>query len=198
MSLTRNAFVGGGSCFRHFVIISLLGLSVFVASGCKKALLRNQLKGLMSSTIVLPERITCVNNGEEYPMPDSVRSKAKLIIYLDSTECASCRISRLGMYHHLFQLSEETGLYEVVVLLSNIKFHGIPVLRYVSDQELEHPVYFDVENKFLELNKSIPQDEKLLHVFLVDDAGTLRCVGDPSISEKMLQVFIGAVYKLTN
>ena len=64
---------------RRFLPIVLLCLLALVPTGCKKARLRAQLKELMGSTIVLPEKISCVYNGEIFPMPDSLRSKAKLI-----------------------------------------------------------------------------------------------------------------------
>lgn len=182
----------------RILLLALLCLLALVPTSCKKAKMRAQLKELMGSTIVLPEKIECVYNGEVFPMPDSLRGKAKLIIYLDSTECASCRISHLETYHQLFHYSEESGLFEVVVLLSNIDLYGIPVSKYVSDQALEHPVYVDVENRFPALNPSIPADEPRLHAFLIDNTGIPKCAGDPTGSERMLQVFIEAVNKLTN
>lgn len=126
-------------------------------------------------------------------MPDSVRNKVKLIVYLDSTECASCRISHLETYHHLFHLSEETGAFEVMMLLSNIELYGMPLSRYVLDQELEHPLYLDDENKFLQLNPSIPTEEKRMHAFLTDKIGAPIYVGDPSVSEEIFQLFMDTV-----
>lgn len=122
--------------------------------------------------------------------------EAKLIVYLDSTECASCRISHLESYHQLFHLSEETGLFEVVVLLSNTELYGMSILRYVSDQMLEHPIYCDVENKFLRLNPSIPKTALSFHSFLVDHVGVPVCVGDPSMSETMYLIFLKSINKL--
>lgn len=52
-----------------FVVLCLLAIA---SCGCKKVQLRAQLKELMDSTIVLPEKISCVYNGEVYPMPDSL------------------------------------------------------------------------------------------------------------------------------
>ena len=70
MLLIWKLFANGDTRLRHFMLAALLGLSVFVTSGCKKAVLRSQLKELMASTVVLPDSITCVNNGVVYPMPD--------------------------------------------------------------------------------------------------------------------------------
>ena len=83
----------------------------------------------------------------------------------------------------------------MMLLLSNVDLNGIPVIRYLSDMAIEHPVYVDVDNEFLKLNPLIPEDRRM-HAFLVNDMGYPICVGDPVKSEKMLQVFLGAVDKL--
>ena len=179
---------------RLLLIVAVCFLAV-ASSGCKKARLRSQLKELMGSTIVLPEKITCVYNGEVYPMPDSLRDKPKLIVYIDSTECTTCRISRIGMYHGLFHFAEEIGLFEVMLILSNVDLDGIPVIRYISDLEIEHPVYVDVDNEFLHINRAIPKDKRM-HSFLIDRFGSPLCVGDPASSDKMLLVLYRAVNSL--
>lgn len=83
---------------RHIVPIVLLCLLTIATASCKKAKLRSQLKELMNSTIVLPEKIVCVEDGEIFPMPDSIRNIAKLVVYVDSSECTTCRISHIGMF----------------------------------------------------------------------------------------------------
>lgn len=182
---------------RRIVSIVLLCLLALVSTSCKKAKLRAQLKELMGSTIVLPEKILCVYNGEVYPMPDSLQGKAKLIVYIDSAECTTCRISHIEMYHELFQVSKEYESFAVMLLLSNINLNGIPVIRYLSDLRIEHPVYVDVDNEFLMINPVIPEDNRM-HAFFIDKIGTPLCVGDPVGSEKMLQLFFDALEKQNN
>ena len=80
---------------RRILLIATLCLLAVALCGCKKARLRAQLKGLLGSTIALPEKISCVYNGGVYPMPDSLRDMAKLIVYIDSTRCSTCEISHL-------------------------------------------------------------------------------------------------------
>lgn len=181
---------------RRIVPIVLLCLLALVPTSCKKAKLRAQLRELMGSTIVLPEKISCVYNGEVYPMPDSLLGKAKLIVYIDSAECTACRISHIEMYHELFHISEEYESFAVMLLLSNINLNGIPVIRYLSDLGIEHPVYVDVDNEFLMINPVIPEDNRM-HAFFISKTGTPLCVGDPVVSEKMLQIFRELVDKLT-
>lgn len=182
---------------RRILLLTFLCFLAISFTGCKRARLRMQLKDLMSATIVLPERISMVHNGVISSMPDSLRSVPKLIVYIDSSECTTCRISHIEMYHELFHISEENGSFEMMLLLSNVELSGIPVIRYLSDLEIEHPVYVDVNNEFLRLNPLIPEDRRM-HSFLVDENGTPLCVGDPTASKEMLLVFMGAVDKLTN
>lgn len=180
---------------RRILLLVILCLLAIVSVGCKKVRLRAQLKELMESTIVLPEKISCVYNGEIFPMPDSIRHEPKLIVYIDSTECTTCRISHIEMYQELFLISEENRLFDVMLILSNIDLHGIPIIRYLSDLEIEHPVYVDVDNRFLEINPTVPEDRRM-HSFLVDKDGSPLCVGDPESSEQMFQVFITALNRL--
>ncbi len=170
-----------------FVLIALCFL-VFVATGCKKARLRAQLKDLMASTIVLPEKISCVYNGEVFPMPDSLRNKPKLVIYIDSTECTTCRISHLWEYQTLFDLSSQTGSFYVMILMWNTEFKSIPLVRYLLDQNVTYPVFVDLNRSFLKDNSTIPDDIRM-HSLLLDSLNKVKFVGDPSATTNMLEVF---------
>lgn len=117
---------------RRTLLIATLCLLAVALCGCKKARLRAQLMELMGSTIVLPENISCVYNGEVYPMPDSLREKPKLIVYIDSAECTTCRISRLGRYKETKNLLDKEGI-SLVVLLENTLLATIPLERYLQD-----------------------------------------------------------------
>ena len=173
---------------RRVLLISFLCFLAIVMCGCKKAQLRRQMKELMSSTIVLPERIICVYNGEVLTMSDSVRDKPKLIVYIDSTECTTCRISNFWEYQPVFDLSVQTGMFEVVLLMCNTEFNTIPLVEYLSNQNNRMPIYVDEMRSFLLDNPCIPQDRRM-HSFLVDAFGHPVFVGDPSVSGKMMSAF---------
>ena len=173
--------------------VSILFVSLFllalVSTGCKKAQLRQQLKELMDSTIVLPEKITCIYNGEVYPMPDSLRSISKFIVYIDSTECTTCRISRLEMYRPLFNISDRLENYTVLILFPNVNLKGIPIERFLSDIAVEVPVYIDNENDFLRINPAVPINEPMMQAFLVNEENQPVLVGDPIRNDRIMQLF---------
>lgn len=180
---------------RKIASIICLCLLVMTSTGCKKAKLRVQLEEIMSSEIALPDRVTCVSRGEIFQMPDSLRNVPKLIVYVDSSECTTCRIAHISQYDQVFRISEEKGTFDVVLLLYNIDQSGIPLTRYLSDVEIGYPVYVDEENVFRSLNPVVPDDRRL-HTFLIGTNGTPLCVGDPSTSGQMLDVFLRALDQL--
>lgn len=167
------------------IIICLLAISVF---GCKEVGLRSQLKELMASTIVLPEKVLCVYNNEAYPIPDSLRSRPRLIVYIDSTECSTCQISHFWEYQDVFDLSSQTGLFDVMILMWDTDIESIPLERYLCDQNLAIPVYVDKSRRFLSDNPVIPDDARM-HCLLVDGNGRPKFVGNPCASGHMLSAF---------
>lgn len=173
---------------RRILLIMVLCFLAVASTGCKKARLRAQLKELMSSTIVLPEKITCVYNGEVFPMPDSLQNRPKLIVYIDSTECTTCRISRFGAYRFLFDRASQTGQISVCLLLANTSFGVIPLDRYLADRELDFPVFIDEENVFLKMNPLMAMDE-CFHSVFVDERGTPQIVGDPVVNDGVLSIY---------
>ena len=67
-------------------IILFLSIAAACLSGCRDAETSRTLRRMMGSTVVLPEKVTCVQNGEVFPMPEELRSRPKLIVFVDSTE----------------------------------------------------------------------------------------------------------------
>ena len=127
---------------RRILLIAFFCSLAVAATGCKKAQLRRQLKELMGTTVVLPEKISCVYNGEVYPMPDSLRDKAMLIMYIDSTECTGCRLSKLVEYHSFAEKLRDWNT-EFFVLLTPKRNET----EYVTDLILSYvypfPVFLD-------------------------------------------------------
>lgn len=174
---------------RRILLLVMLCLLAVATTGCKKARLRAQLKELMGSTIVLPEKISCVYNGEVFPMPDSLRDKPKLIVYIDSTECTTCRISRIGMYRQYFDLADQSGQFIVLVLLANTRFGDIPLIRYLADLEMRIPICVDEENAFSMANPIIMGDSRL-HTLLLNSKNAPIVVGDPARSEAVRKLLL--------
>ena len=167
-----------------FVLLLVLVLTL---TGCEEQRLRSQVRKLMTSTVVMPAKVVCIDGGEVFPMPDSLREKAKLIVYVDSSECRSCRFSKIPAYDRIISEAEPYGV-EVMIMMENRTFSGITLTQYLSDIDLGIPIYVDEESTFLELNPAANKDVRL-HSFLVNRHGTPVLVGDPVMSPGIAELF---------
>ena len=177
---------------RRLLLIAVLCFLAVASNGCKKARLRSQLKELMGSTIVLPEKISCVYNGEVYPMPDSLLNKAKLLMYIDSTECTGCRLSKLIQYGP-FAESLRTWGTEFFVLLTPKQKEK----EYVTDLTLSYaypfPVFLDETGDFFKMNRKFRGKPSSLCIVLVDRDHKPVLFGDPLGSDAMAQLFFDRI-----
>ena len=169
-------------------IILFLSIAAACLSGCRDAETRRTLRRMMGSTVVLPEKVTCVQNGEVFPMPEELRSRPKLIVFVDSTECSKCRIDKFIRYGSLFELSRTTGSFEVLLLLSvrNSEYQNIVDHLVLSSQP--YPVYIDSESSFRRDNPAIP-DNSSMHSFSLDSDNRVILVGDPIYNESIMDLF---------
>ena len=139
---------------------------------------------MMGSTIVLPEKITCVQNGEVFQMPEELREKSKLFVFIDSSECSMCNVSRLSRYQVVYDISKATESFEMFFLLSIKKSRVSSIVEELVYMELPCPVYIDEDNLFHTMNPLITNDSRF-HTFLCVD-GIVKLIGDPTINPNLL------------
>ena len=169
-------------------IILFLSIAAACLSGCRDAETRRTLRRMMGSTVVLPEKVTCVQNGEVFPMPEELRSKPKLIIFVDSTECSSCQVGDFIRYKDLYKESTAGGLFCLFPLVSTKKsiYKDIQVLATQIASEI--PIYFDDNSCFEMFNQFIPEESKY-HAITVDENNRIVLVGDPIYNETTMKLF---------
>lgn len=121
-------------------------------------------------------------------MPEELRSRPKLIVFVDSTECSKCRIDNFIRYGSLFDLSRETGSFEVFLLLSTRKSEYQDIVKHLVLSSSPYPVYLDTENSFRTKN-SFVQNNNSMHTLSVDSDNHVILVGDPIYNESIMDLF---------
>lgn len=179
---------------RCFVLSLSICALVLVSTACKEMHLRSQVNQLLSSVVVLPKNVLCINGEKIFPMPDSLRKKAKLIVYVDSVECGSCRLSKMPIYERIIPEASSYGV-NVMILMANRMYSGVPLIQYVSDINLGIQIYVDEDNTFLQLNPAVNHGPQL-HTFLVNKKGRPVLVGDPVLSQEVAELFKRAIRQL--
>lgn len=85
---------------------------------CARMELKREMKRFMASEIVLPAEMEKSQGGAIVPVHREELSGPKMVVFIDSTECTSCRLSKLMVYDSVERLSEESGNFRLVVLIS--------------------------------------------------------------------------------
>lgn len=163
-----------------FIIVTVLML------GCRQSETRRALRQMMGSTIALPENIICVQNGEVFPMPDELRDRPKLFVFIDSLECSLCHVSRLSKYQAVYDISIETESFDLFFLLSIKKSRVNNIAEELVNMELPYPVYIDEDNLFHRMNPFITNDSRF-HTFLCVDK-TVKLIGDPTVNPDLISL----------
>jgi hypothetical protein len=156
-----------------FVCISIVQIS------CGDRQLRNDIKQLTASEISMPEGIKHVVNMRDSLVNIQADNAAKLVVWVDSAACSTCRIDRLFEYEVIVEFREEIGDEFVPVFLFSPPQDKIDeVIKAVEFNELDCPVFIDENHAFPAMNPHIPADNRF-HTFLIDKNGKVVLVGNP-------------------
>jgi len=168
--------------FIFFILILSLSCS-------DKSSLSKELIKLKSRTMVLPTSEMITSFVEDSTYKDFSKAELKLIIYIDSTECMSCRIKRLYDWNRLIKLdSRYNGRMKYYFVFCPPKGQVKQTLRSIKLGALKYPIIVDETNKFIKDNPQIPSDIRL-HTFLLDKENKVILAGDPLRNKKLRKIF---------
>ena len=177
-------------CMRNFIKnIVLTGCILLSLSSCsERQKLRKTMSKFVQSEIQIPDDLECMYNRELTIINKDTLKPYKLIVYYDSLDCSSCRISHLMDLYPLYDMAD-TSNFSVITIFS-------PKTDDLEEVELQlkianHPecIYIDSNHGFCRLNKSIPLDQRF-HCFLVNNQNRPIFVGNPIESTKLYKIFI--------
>jgi len=135
---------------------------------------------------------------EEWPLREEVGNR--LVIWFDSTECGSCRMSRLYEWNDDPVMHYAQGLkdkFEVLLIFSPKK-QDVRSLKFnLEGYDVSFPVIIDEAGDFPRLNPHIPADTRL-HSFLLDKDNKVVLVGNPLGNEQLWELYKEQIRQLVN
>lgn len=161
-------------------------LLLFLA-GCKRERkeVEKNLELMMSQPISLGlEGMQCRRapikaNGSHY----------KMVVYVDSSECTPCSLSKLRFWNPLIKKARTAKKdidYIFIVAPKPSEIDDINLELSITD--LQSSIYLDTAYVFREKNPSIPNDRKY-HSFLLDYRNEIKFVGSPVLNKKTLKLY---------
>lgn len=172
-------------CMRNFIKnIVLTGCILISLSSCsERQKLRKTMSKFVQSEIQIPDDLECVYNREVTIINKDTLKPYKLIVYYDSLDCSSCRISHLMDLYPLYDMAD-TSNFSVITIFSPKKENLEEVSFQIQILDPTIPVYIDRLGSFAQFNQGIPLDVKF-HSFLVNNDDIVVLVGNPLYNENI-------------
>lgn len=168
------------------LLIITSSLCICLTSCNEKAKLKRAMSDFMESEIVIPNEIECIYNRQVDKIKLDTLQQLKLIVYYDSLDCSSCRISHLMDIYPLYDMAD-TSNFSLLTIFSPKEEDLAEVRNHIVIQNLPIPIYIDADGSFSKLNKSIPSDKRF-HSFLIDDNNKPVFVGNPLTNSSLEEV----------
>lgn len=171
----------------------LVGLVLCLGS-CSSHRIRKELESFLSQEVCFPSSLTCVSNafqGRDILL-DSI---PLLVIYVDSTQCSTCRVGHLAEYIPLQEKAVQSRKFLLTVILSPPANEYDHIVHLLDVYDYPFPIFLDKNHSFRKENSFIPGDARF-HAFLIDRSRHPVMVGDPTRSEKLRRLFEQALQQL--
>lgn len=182
-----------GTLTSVFVIIIA---SIIVSSCSNRFRLKATMKEFVKEEIIIPDNLYVVANRNYCKADFQNLDDSRLIIYIDSLSCNTCRITHLLEMLPLYEFSEEDGRFSILPIFSPKTDDLQDIERQLLLLDFPYPIYVDVFSEFAQKN-NIPVDNRF-HNFLIDEVGKVRFVGNPIDNEQLRSIFINTLNNINN
>ena len=163
-----------------FLFASYSSLFMVNLTSCShNSSLQSQLRRFTETNVVIPDGLRqMVMRWDSVALNLSV-GEAKLVVYVDSVVCSSCRIDQMFDYEEIINYREEIGGgFIPIFLFAPPRTKIDEVLRTLESTQFNYPILLDEAHVFSQANPHLPADSRL-HTFLLDKNGKVVLVGDP-------------------
>ena len=139
--------------------------------------------------ILFPAGIPCQSSGADNPCIDFSNQNYKILLYVDSAGCSSCRLKQLSEWKRIIEETDSLFSGEVDFLFFfQPKKQDEKELQYIfRGNDFIHPVFIDTKNEIEKLNNFPSQIE--YQCFLLDRDNKVLMIGNPSINNAIWQLF---------
>lgn len=151
--------------------------------------IRKEIELLSSRPIMLPDTLSNFYISKEEGHINSSIPLMKLIVYIDSSECASCSIKQIDEWNSIIdsvlKISDKINFY---FILTPQKINLFSVKKTLIAEGFNYPVLLDTLGKFEKLNPHLPKN-RALHTFLLDENNSVILAGSPLYNKRIEEMF---------
>jgi hypothetical protein len=175
-----------------YLLITPIILIIFITVSCKRnknlTVAKKIVTEWIGKEIKFPQNTECLKTDSLVPCPDISKENYKILLYIDSLGCTSCR----------FRLGEWKNIIEGTDILFSKKPDFIFVFqpKHSGDKEIKqllkgngfvYPIFLDVDNKTYALN-NFPKEQEY-QCFLLDKDNKVVMVGNPVLNPAIWKLY---------
>lgn len=177
------------------LLFCIFCMGMLALGSCKDKKLYRQLEEFSRSRIVIPENIPYLESSGQLPA-DYDKCAALMVVYVDSIECATCRMKSLYEYDAIINFATDSiSGFVPAFIFAPRKNQITEVRRTLEVSGLNYPALLDESEAFAKANPHIPADSRF-HTFLLDKNGKVVLVGDPSRNPALWELYKTTITKL--
>lgn len=169
---------------RFVIVISLL---MILGSCSDKFKIKRTMSEFVKSNVVIPDDLECIYKDDVYKINVDSLKPMKYIVYYDSLECNSCKVSGVSQYKPLLEMADSSNFSVMFIFSPKDKDIDLTRLNLLM-ANLNVPIFLDVNKAFAKNNLCIPEDNRF-NSFLLNDAGNPIFVGNPLSSTSLWTLF---------
>lgn len=178
---------------RIVIVISLL---MILGSCSDQFKIKRTMSEFVKSNIVLPDDLECIYKDDVYQLNADTLKPLKYIVYYDSLECNSCKISGVTQFKPLWEMADSSN-FSVIFIFSPQKKDIEFIRMNLLIANLNIPVFLDANKSFAKINFCIPKDFRFKS-FLINDEGNPIYIGNPLSSTSLWTLFNDVVKQYSN
>lgn len=169
----------------HKILLISLFWGLLSCGGNKYQQVSQLTKEWSGKEILFPEKMEFSLYGKEIKYDTIPDSRYRIVTYVDSLGCASCKL-RLSAWKDLMLQMDTMGL-DVPILFFLHPFNSRELRAILRRDSFDYPVCMDIEDRLNKKNK-FPTDLNF-QTFLLDKQNRIIAIGNPVHSHKVKKIF---------
>lgn len=141
------------------------------------------------------DKMACCVPDNDSARIDTAQTPYRLVVYVDSTKCSPCILSKMYQWNTLIDQTRAEGNKISYIFIFEPKNDQIEDANFsVESSGLKNRVYLDTAHIFRNDNKFLPKDSKYYSI-LINSRDSILLVGNPKTNEKIRDVFFHIINK---
>ena len=183
-----------------FIVIAVILFSLFSCGSSGNTYKVPDLNSFVGTEIILPTNITAQTLGRDTTVDAIFYTDAKVLIYLDSLGCSSCRAGIDDWKKFIDETKEfiDNEKLSFLIYLSPNKKSKRAIHYTLIEKDFDYPVFMDLGYEFNSLNSNIPTSNSSFIMFLLDRQNRVVLAGNPVQNPQLWERYKTEIKRLSH